>query len=201
MPFNPKSDRHSVFLNVPFDADYEPLFVALIVALIALGRKPRCVLELPEQGQGRHSRLIKLIGLCPVSIHDLSRVEEPARFNMPFELGLAVGLARVRKSGKFVLLETKRYRLQKTLSDLNGFDPGIHGGKAHGIISCVLSHLGKPSANPAPEHAMRVYRRLWESIPIFKHNYRRRSIFFRPIFAELLVAASEMAKAEGLLRV
>src|SRR5438132_838642 len=76
--------RRSVFLNVPFDEDYERLFVALISALVALGRIPHCVLELPETGQGRLLRILQLISSCPVSIHDLSRAELPARFNMPF---------------------------------------------------------------------------------------------------------------------
>ena len=160
MPSKQNADRRSVFLNVPFDESYERLFVALIVSLIAIGRKPRCVLELPEQGQGRLARLIGLIGLCPVSIHDLSRVGLPVRFNMPFELGMAVALARGSKSRRFVLLEAERY-----------------------------------------EQALRVYRRVWNSVPILKRSYGRDSVFFRPIFAALLVTASEFARTEGLLRI
>jgi hypothetical protein len=87
--------RRSVFLNVPFDESYEPLFVALISALVALGRIPRCVLELPEMGSGRLARILQLIRSCSISIHDLSRVGLPVRFNMPFELGIAVALSRI----------------------------------------------------------------------------------------------------------
>jgi len=43
-----QGERRSVFLNVPFDQAYEPIFVALITSLVALGRNPRCVLEIPE---------------------------------------------------------------------------------------------------------------------------------------------------------
>jgi hypothetical protein len=50
-------DPQSVFLNVPFDASYEKIFVALIVALISLGRVPRCVLEITDTGQGRMPRI------------------------------------------------------------------------------------------------------------------------------------------------
>ena len=80
------AEKRSVFLNVPFDGSYERIFVALISSLIALGRNPRCVLEIPETGQGRLVRILQLIRACPVSIHDLSRVGLPVRFNMPFEL-------------------------------------------------------------------------------------------------------------------
>jgi hypothetical protein len=68
---------------------------------------------------------------------------------MPFELGIAFALKRI-DGHKFVLLEAKRHRLQKTLSDTNGIDPGIHDGTATGMISCVLSSLAKPTRNPEP---------------------------------------------------
>jgi hypothetical protein len=194
-----KPDRWSVFLNVPFDADYEPLFVGLIASLVAIGRKPRCVLELPEQGQGRLFRLFNLIWVCPVSIHDLSRVKPPPRFNMPFELGLAVAFFRLGKKRQFVMLEEKKFRLQRTLSDLNGYDPGIHGDTIKGVIGCVLSHLGRPTGNPLPLQVKRLFHEVWKSVPLLKRNYGRKSIFARPIFADLILVASKFAEAEGLI--
>ena len=107
-------DERSVFLNVPFDAGYEGNFVALIASIIAVGRVPRCVLELPELGGGRLSRLFELLEQCRVSIHDLSRVNMPVRFNMPFELGLACALARYRKPHDYILMEKKPIRFRKT---------------------------------------------------------------------------------------
>jgi len=53
--------RRSVFLNLPLDKSYERLFVAMISALVAIGRTPRCVLEVPEQGDGRLARILHLI--------------------------------------------------------------------------------------------------------------------------------------------
>ena len=75
---------------------------------------------------------------------------------MPFELGMAVALARGNNSRRFVLLETKRYRLQRTLSDLNGFDPGIHEGTIdfnlaqldqHYLSGCLARSIWSISAN------------------------------------------------------
>jgi hypothetical protein len=150
--------RRSVFLNVPFDQRYEPLFVALISALVSLGREPHCVLEIPEQGTGRLPRIFRLIRSCPVSVHDLSRVGLPVRFNMPFELGLAVAVSRIERRPKFILLESKQHRLQKTLSDVNGFDPGIHHSKVRGMIECCMALLGEPQGNPDVQKVFRVHR-------------------------------------------
>jgi hypothetical protein len=127
-----EANRRGVFLNVPFDRGYERLFVALISALVSIGRVPHCVLEIPEQGTGRLARTFRLIQDCPASLHDLSRVGRPVRFNMPFELGLAVALSRMERRPKFIILESEQYRLQRTLSDLNGFDPGIHKSSVRG---------------------------------------------------------------------
>jgi hypothetical protein len=55
--------------------------------------------EIPG-GARRLDRILRLIRSCRYSFHDLSRVEldrnppPTPRFNMPFELGLAIGLAR-----------------------------------------------------------------------------------------------------------
>jgi hypothetical protein len=194
-----EANRLSVFLNVPFDKDYEPLLVALLSALAALGRTPRSVLEVPEQGEGRLARIFGLMRQCPVSIHDLSRVELPVRFNMPFELGIAFALSRLERSHKFVLLEAKRHRLQKTLSDLNGIDPGIHNAAVRGVISCVLSHLGETQGNPDAKSVASIHRQLWRTIPSLKVIHCRANIYSRAIFSELVDGAIRLARNDGLI--
>jgi hypothetical protein len=194
-----EANRRGVFLNVPFDRGYERLFVALISALVSIGRVPHCVLEIPEQGTGRLARIFRLIQDCPVSLHDLSRVGRPVRFNMPFELGLAVALSRMERRPKFIILESEQYRLQRTLSDLNGFDPGIHKSSVRGIITCSLAHIGKPHGNPDTQSVLRVHRKLWRAVPEFKRINGRADIYSRPIFALLIDAATILAKKEGLI--
>ena len=190
--------RRSVFLNFPFDQTYEPLFVALLSTLVALGRVPRCVLEVPDQGDGRLVRLLRLISSCPVSIHELSRVGLPVRFNMPFELGIAFVLSRTSQH-KFIIFEAEQHRLQKTLSDVNGIDPGIHRATVTGIISCTLSHLGKPLGNPDIRTVARIHRQLWKITPALKANHGRTNLYFRPIFNELVAGATGLARREGLI--
>lgn len=103
-------DQQSVFLNVPFDREYSPLFISLIAALTGLGRKPRCVLEVPTAGSDRLDRIFELLSGCGASIHDLSRVSLSAplqvpRFNMPFELGIAYCLGKQRQRPSLPVLK------------------------------------------------------------------------------------------------
>ncbi len=188
-----------MFLNVPFDVEYEPLFVALVSALVSLGLTPRCVLEIPDGGQGRLTRILKLLQGSSCSIHDLSRVEQEVRFNMPFELGMAVAIARTGGRHKIPILEAERFRLDKTLSDVKGIDPGIHGGKVAGIISCVLSHFANPLRNPSPTDIRKVQNDLRKVVRTWKSEHSRDTIYSRAIFRNLVVAATELCQKHGLI--
>jgi hypothetical protein len=192
-------DKQSVFLNVPFDKGYERLFVALVAALVSIGRTPRSVLEIAEIGQGRLYRIQQLIAHCRVSIHDLSRVGLPVRFNMPFELGLACSLATQRKVHDYLILERVPHRLDKTLSDMKGKDPYIHYGSARGIVNCVLDALGVPGGNPQPRRVFRLSGSLWRVAGILKAKAGRKTIYSRVVFLQLVEAAVELALREGLL--
>jgi hypothetical protein len=104
----------NVFLNVPFDDEYKPLYVALIAALTAFGSTPRTVLEIPTQNV-RLDRLRALIAECRVSVHDLSRVKGSGRppvprFNMPFELGLTLGIHQ--KHHAWFIFESEPHRVR-----------------------------------------------------------------------------------------
>ena len=124
----PAPDLKAVFVNVPFDTTYEPLFVTLVGTLVFLGQKPHCVLEVREKGDGRLIRILDLMRICRMSIHDLSRTGTPVRFNMPFELGLAYTLKIQHPTDYEVfVLDSIPYRIDRTLSDYKGRDPIVHG--------------------------------------------------------------------------
>jgi hypothetical protein len=53
----PRFDAGSVFLNIPYDADFENLFLAYISAISAFGFTPRATLEIPF-GQRRLDRIL-----------------------------------------------------------------------------------------------------------------------------------------------
>ena len=189
----------SVFVNAPFDTAYEPQFIALLAAVIAIGRTPRCVLEVAERGTGRLRRLLKLIGKCDSSIHDLSRVGIPVRFNMPFELGLACAVTNMNKRHAFVLLEKKQYRLQITLSDVNGLDPYIHNGSVRGTIECVLDALRPRTGAPSPEEVYRLYRSMAVAASRLTRNGRA-TLFTRSRFLDLVAFGITRAAQAGLIR-
>lgn len=188
------------FLNVPFDPRFEPLFIAYIVGLTSLGFKPRCVLEVAPSitAWSRLDRIKSLIASCDVSIHDLSRVQLSTgpircpRFNMPFELGLAVALSKGNDLWR--IFEAKHYRLQHSLSDLNGFDPYIHGGTPLGVLRELRSAF--PSRAQQPDVAMlsRVYNRVRELGASLKRRDRAPSLFSAPLFRDIAAASADMAQ-------
>ena len=128
------------------------------MGVTALGRDPHSVLELPDTGQERSRRIFALMRRCRISIHDLSLVSVAGnkrlpRFNMPFELGLAVALSRMNPSYRFFIFEAKRYRLSKTLSDLAGHDPEIHSGTPRGVLEGLLNWMGTPRGAVARQNS------------------------------------------------
>jgi len=142
-------DQRNVFLNVPFDDDYAPLFNALVFVIMACGYRVRCALEEDDSGNIRLDKLVRLIRECPRSIHDLSRIElgdnDLPRFNMPFELGLALGAKRFggpsRRSDRIKIMVAEPYRLPAYLSDLGGNDPSAHHSDPQQVIKIVRNHL------------------------------------------------------------
>ena len=94
-PAGVEPEPPSVFLNFPYDRQFEPLYIAYISGVCSFGLTPRVALELPG-GERRLNRIVELILSCQYSFHDLSRVEltprrpHTPRMNMPFELGLTV---------------------------------------------------------------------------------------------------------------
>src|SRR5258706_8576463 len=86
----------AIFLNVPFDPAYRPLFEAMVFAVFDCGFQPRCALEATDAGQIRVQKISGIIRECALGVHDISRTEldkqtRLPRFNMPFELGLYLG--------------------------------------------------------------------------------------------------------------
>src|SRR5437660_12062350 len=92
-------DAKFAFLNIPFDSQFEPLYLAFVAGLSGFGLIPQAVLQIPGS-QRRLDRLTGLLSHCQSSFNDISRVElDHARpraptFNMPVTLGPAVGTTK-----------------------------------------------------------------------------------------------------------
>lgn len=198
-------DERDVFLNVPFDRRYERPFVALVAGLTGIGRRPRCVLEIADSGQGRLTRIIDLIRECPSSIHDLCRIgvsptaPRVPRFNMPFELGLACATARLTNSHRFFVLEERAYRIQKSLSDLNGHDPHIHGGTVDGVLNGVLGFFGSSAGDPTFAKLRRLHDLVWERAVEIRDGHGVETLFSPAVFRQTVLMATSIARNKGLI--
>ena len=142
-------DFRNVFVNAPFDDAYAPLFDALVFAIMACGYRVRCALEEDDSGNIRLDKLVALIRESPRSIHDLSRIElgdnDLPRFNMPFELGMAMGAKRFggrsQRGDRIKIMVAEPYRLPAYLSDLGGNDPTAHHSDPTAVIRIVRNYL------------------------------------------------------------
>jgi hypothetical protein len=193
-------ENQGVFINIPYEKSYERIFVATVASLISIGKTPRCTLEIPETGEGRLKRILDLIKSCYASIHELSRVGQPVRFNMPFELGLACAISRSGEgTHTFILFEKKPYRLDKTLSDIKGYDPYIHNGNMKGAVYCVLDSLGCQNNTPKPSKVFRFSTDLWQSVIQLKKENGMPIIFNRTLFLQLVSIGLELAVTRGFI--
>lgn len=151
----------SVFINCPFDGDYEPLFDAIVFATVCCGFLPRCAMESDSVAVPRMDRIAHGIFTSNYSIHDLSRcqgegIDMLARFNMPLELGIAMGrrYASVRRGQhhEWLVLIPDEQDYLRFVSDLGGFDPKRHDGRVETLVPRVVAWLStRPSAILPPD--------------------------------------------------
>jgi hypothetical protein len=197
----PKSARQeSAFLNIPYDRQYESLYLAFIAGLCAFGLRPRATIEIPSTRR-RLERIVQLIRGCRYSFHDLSRVQLdrhfPAtpRFNMPFELGLAVGWALgANPKHEWFVFESKHHRLEKSLSDLNGTDPHVHDGTAHGVLRGLTNALARKIHDPNMAELTAIYRDLSKAAHRVKLERKGGSLFEARPFQYLVFLARRLAQ-------
>jgi hypothetical protein len=146
----------AVFINCPFDPEFEPTLDAIVFAVACCGFIPRSALESGDVAVSRMERIVRAIFSSQYSIHDLSRCrgegdEQLARFNMPLELGMAMAcrFRSGRRSARhdWLLLVPEGHLYGKFISDLAGFDPAQYDGSPESVIPKVMLWLAtRPSA-------------------------------------------------------
>jgi hypothetical protein len=177
----------SVFINCPFDSAYAPLFEAMVFAVIACGCQPISALAEIDSGTVRIDKIRRLIRGCRLAIHDLSRVELSGssprtagarallpRFNMPYELGLDVGCryygtGRVKRK-KLLVLDARRHRYHRFISDASGQDILCHGNSPPRLIARVREYLRVNVSRldvPGELFIMRSFQGFGEKLPEF----------------------------------
>lgn len=203
VPVNEKG----VFLNIPYDQNFRSLYLAYIAGLVHLGLDPRVTLGLPG-GARRLDKIFDEIKGCRYSIHDLSRVgvdRNPPfatpRFNMPFELGLAVAWEKSNPTEhSWFVFESRPYRIQKSLSDLNGTDPQIHGGQVSGVLRELSNIFRRPRNQPSVPDLMHTYIAISRRSKEVMEEAGARSLFEARTFQDLCFEAKVAAENLRLLK-
>ena len=154
----------AVFVNCPFDEPFKPLLDAILFAIHDCGFAARTALEESGSGETRLDKLVRVIGQCRFSIHDISRTEitqsSPLpRFNMPFECGLAIGAMRYQRPAQgglrdFLLMAAEDFQDRTTLSDLAGQDASYHGNDPQHVIKAVRRFLASKGSAVLPADAV-----------------------------------------------
>jgi hypothetical protein len=171
--------------------------VTFIAGLCRFGLTPRATIEIPGS-QRRLNRIVKLIDECSYSFHDLSRVTvdrkaRTPRFNMPFELGLAVARAEnTRTRHRWFLFESEPHRLNKSLSDLDGTDPYIHANKPEGVLRGLMNALAQHRYPPTLPQLESVYREVRIAAAKLKKELRGAPLFEASAFKSLVVLANDI---------
>jgi len=191
----PRRRADQVFLNVPFDQRYAPLYVAIIASLTALGMTPRSVLEVQPSDNARLARLMTIIRACGASIHDLSRVQLShgvPRFNMPFELGVTLGVHQ-NAGHRWFVFESVQHRVTRSLSDIGGYDAvQIHGESVEGVMRAV-SDAFRSNKRPV---TLGDFEALGKAMKLVAKRVEREhsTLFSRTSFEDLVLAGHETAK-------
>lgn len=152
------SYENSVFINCPFDDDFEAILQAIVFTVISLGFTPRLALEDADNSRLRLDKICELITAAKFGIHDISLCKTEVkdfdrseidywRLNMSFELGMDFGAKQFgpRTDKRILVLEEQAYISKRTLSDISGWDIEAHNLDFNKAIKVVSKWLVKVS--------------------------------------------------------
>lgn len=163
-----------MFLNCPYDPPYADMLEAAAFTVVTCGFTIRLANDTVESGVPRLQRITALLERCGASIHDLSRLDLDEatglpRFNMPIELGMALGMQHLGRDRlrdqRLLIMDADKLRYRDAASDLAGIDIEVHGGNPSGVVRCVRAFLAGAIDPPPPGpaeigEALKVHRTL-----------------------------------------
>jgi hypothetical protein len=173
--------ENSVFLNCPFDPEYQEIFYSIIFAIQNCGFLARCALEINDSGIVRIEKIFTIIEGCKYGIHDISRTEiskeyQLPRFNMPLELGLFLGAKRWQNEKLCLILDSEPHRYQRFCSDIAGQDIQIHNQQPKEAIRVVrnwLSGAETDSRLPGGTYIANRYDKFHEDLPLYCEKFKQ----------------------------
>ena len=187
--------HRSVFLNVPYDGEFQPLFLAYLVGVRGFGLLPHAALEVPSIGP-QIDRIVQLLKTCDYSIHDMSWVglteEHPQvpRFNMPFELGMAYWYS-LQGDHQCRIFESDHRRFERSLSDLKGFHVYQHQSAEAELFSRLTEAFIDEDLKPSVEDMIAIYVLVKSMVPEILNLVGAKNIFHARAFQEVSFATGE----------
>ncbi len=114
---------------------------------------------------------------------------------MPFELGVAIMHARTpRVRHELFVFEAVHHRLKKSLSDMDGTDPYIHGGKPLGVLRGLANALSRTTDRPKLSELEEIFSDLKRAARDIKSRLHGGSLFEAGPFKDLVFFAVMSAK-------
>lgn len=178
-----------VFINCPFDAEYQTLLRPLLFSLIFLNFEPLIASRRTDSSEIRLNKILDLIKISDHSIHDISRViakstGDSFRLNMPFELGIDWGYKHFNNSRKqFLVLGGEKYSIGRALSDISGCDPEFHENDGEKLVRIVRNWI----TNLYPEKQFDGASEIWDQYNFFytslyeNKNYSNEDVESMPV--------------------
>jgi hypothetical protein len=194
----------SVFLNCPYDPEYQPLFDCAVLAVICCGFTPGSALESGTIAEPRMTRITRAIFESKYSIHDLSRCRGEgdanlARFNMPLELGIAMARRFLNKRAAdrhdWLVMVPAGHQYASYISDLAGFDPVMHNSTDRSLITALMAWLATrvdATGTLSPQQVLK-------GLPQFRREMRslRKTWGQWPPWVDVVLAALKISKGLG----
>ncbi len=113
---------------------------------------------------------------------------------MPFELGITVALEKSsHPEHEWVVCESVLRRINKSLSDLDGTDAYIHGGRIKGVLREMGNAFVGTKRQPTVKEMMQVYRVLRAQLKGILRQAGAEDPFNARVFTALCVLASKAA--------
>ena len=137
-----------VFLNYPFDTNFQTSADAMHFAVVAANLLPICARDLTAPDSPRLEMLVHAISSCHYSAHEFSRSkgegpENFARMNMPIEMGMALfhALQTQWHDHRCSFFVPTPYDYKEYASDLAGLDLLCHDNDEAMLVSLVYEWL------------------------------------------------------------
>jgi hypothetical protein len=114
---------------------------------------------------------------------------------MPFELGLSVLHAMKNPTEQtWFLFESKNWRIQKSLSDLNGTDPYIHNGTVEGVFRELAKAFIREDRQPSVRQMQGLFDGLSPVLPRILTDAAASDPFNARAFKDIVVFTTALAQ-------